>query len=238
MAIDICERLLWEESGQKALNYLRKRGLCDDTIRGFNLGFSPGGKFSGLWIPSGIVIPCKTKNNIWYIKVRLMPNRPCKCIHCKTEMDGPGTCSICGKVTKYKGVKGNRTSAIFNANELTGAEIALFCEGEFDAMIAWQELQKEMGVATLGSASNKLDLATWGKYLQYAQVILVAYHNDEAGEKGTKSLMDISSRVFRVPLHDSPHKDINEFFINGGDLWEWINPFLQKYAPLDQENVS
>ena len=35
---------------------------------------------------------------------------------------------------------GSKPAALYNAGDLIGRDVALFCEGEFDCMIAWQEL--------------------------------------------------------------------------------------------------
>ena len=37
------ERTLWGDAGQQGLDYLRRRGLTDETIRRFRLGFAPAG---------------------------------------------------------------------------------------------------------------------------------------------------------------------------------------------------
>jgi DNA primase len=232
-AIDICQAKLWTPEGRQALDYLRGRGLTDDTIRIYRLGYCPGVWFGELWIQRGVLIPCVIGLEVWYLKIRLLPGEPCRCSSCKTEMPGPGACPKCGEGNKYRGVKGNRTAAIFGADNLLGAEIGIFCEGEFDCMIASQELGDVAGVATMGSAGNHLDLATWGAYLLGLRYILAVYDTDEAGQKGAVALAALTERVAICALpHTNGVKDINDYTLAGGDLWAWLRGNLARLGAL------
>lgn len=237
--VDQCQETLWQPRYIKALEYLRGRGLADDTIRHFRLGYcaSVGGdpqgyyrNIAGLWIPRGIVIPCSVGGEYWYIKIRLLPGVPCRCNECGAVLPTPGDCHRCGQSNKYRGVKGNRPAAIFNADAMAGAEMALFCEGEFDAMIAHQDLNDVIPCVTMGSATNRPDLATWGRYLLPLRYILAAYDTDQAGKAGAAGLAALSKRVKRVELPEG-YKDINEYRQAGGELWPWLLNQLERIAP-------
>jgi DNA primase len=204
------EEILWGPNGRLALDYLRtRRGLHDDMTKDFHLGFHPTAKpydakswgfdeYEKLYIEKGIVIPCIVANHVWYIKIRTNSNN---------------------HKMKYRGIKGNRTAAIFNADELRPHRIelmgendydhittypteALFCEGEFDCMIASQELGGVIPIVTFGAANNTPDLATWGPYLLGINTILSTYDNDEAGQKGSSYLAKLSNRVHNCQLPD------------------------------------
>ena len=70
--ITTCRQNLLSKVGVRAQEYLRSRGLKDETIERFNLGYSTGVDIHGLWVPRGIVIPCVIAGKAWYfIKVRL-----------------------------------------------------------------------------------------------------------------------------------------------------------------------
>jgi hypothetical protein len=238
--ISECESELWQPKYAKVLDYLRGRGLQDDTIKRFRLGYCATGRrdsfgrdIAGLWVPRGVVIPCVVAGEVWYLKIRLVPGVPCRCQHCKAVLANPGRCPSCGKDTRYLGVKGNRTAAIFNADQLTGAGLALFCEGEFDCMTAHQVLNDVLPCVTFGSATNRPDLATWGAYLVPLKVILSAYDVDKAGESGAAMLADLAGeRVKLAPLPVGV-KDINDYHQAGGDLWAWIKPLLEFYDPVE-----
>ncbi len=220
-----CQEALWSPAGRPALEYLHSRKLSDLFIRFYHLGWSSGFQIGELRIPRGVVIPCIEAGQIWYLKVRALPGEPCQCIACHAEMPEPGLCPKCGAKTKYLGVKGNRSSAIFGAGNLIGSEYALLVEGEMDAMIADQELRC-LGVATLGSATNVPDLATWGKYLIGKKQIFAVYDNDQAGKAGAQNLARMSHRVVRLEL-PAGVKDINDFVLMGGDVWQWIKPHIE-----------
>lgn len=234
---------LWDPKYKKVLDYLRGRGLQDETIKRFGLGYCATGKASqygreiaGLYVPRGIVIPCMLAGAIWYLKIRLMPGIPCWCPTCKKGIAGPGICPICEKSVKYTGVKGNQTAAIFNAKKLEaqplGGGPALFVEGEFDCMLAEQEIGDYLPVATLGASTNRPDLATWGRYFLGQNVTMICYDMDTAGEKGAEAICEMSRYAVFTPLPEGLWKDITDFHQAGGSLQAWIRDYLNEYDPL------
>jgi len=205
-AIETCEKNLWSGAGENALRWLREvRKLNDEAIKNFRLGYSTGYAEGGLFIPRGVVIPCVVGGVVWYLKIRTSNGK-----------------------SKYTGVKGNRSNAIFNADEMLMAYDVLVVEGEFDAMTAWQELRDVMVPVTFGAAANRLDLATWGVYLVNVRNFLVTYDNDEAGENGARNLVSMSSRAKIAKLPDG-FKDVNEYHQQGGNLWNWIKKYAEQY---------
>jgi DNA primase len=244
-AIAIGKRALWSKEGERALDYLYRRGLRETAIDNWLLGYSKGmevhphpsaplplkgeglGGEGRLYIPRGVIIPCMEADQVWYLKIALLPGDPVKCQGCGESAPARSPCPRCGTVNKYRGVKGNRTAAIFGVDELRGSELALFVEGEFDAMIAWQELNDVIAVCTLGSATNSPDLATWGPYLVALERILAVYDDDQAGRAGLKALQEMSERVEAVHLPPGA-KDINDFVLHGGDLWTWLRGEVQR----------
>jgi DNA primase len=118
-------------------------------------------------------------------------------------------------------VSGNRTASIFGGDQLPGAVEALFVEGEFDALIAWQVLAGELPVCTVGSASNRLDLATWGAYLLTLERLYAVYDPDSAGESGRRWLEGLSERTRALRLPEGV-KDVNDFVLRGGDFAAWV----------------
>lgn len=243
--IEMCEDLLWGREGQAALDYLRRRGLRDDVIRYWRLGFSPGlslslspegekgqgGEAESIYLPRGVLIPCLALGEVWYLKISLLPGERVKCHGCRQPVPARQPCPKCGTVNKYRGVKGNRTNAIFGADELRGADLALFVEGEFDAMIAYQELNDVVAVCTLGSAGNRPDFAIWGACLLPLENILMLYDADRAGQAGLQALQELSERV--QPVHLPPGvKDINDYLLQGGDLWQWFKGVMEELGLL------
>ena len=228
-AIEICKNNLWSEAGQKACEYLKGRGISEKTSEYFNLGFSTGFKVGDLWIHKGIVIPCVVAGEVWYLKISLIPGDLVKCEGGEHKAPARKPCPSCGKVNKYRGVKGNRPAAIFNADSLRYETSCLVCEGEFDTMLASQEIGDQITPVTFGSATNRPDLATWGGYLLPIEKILAAFDNDEAGDKALADLMEMASnRVVLAPV-DLDVKDITELYLKTHDLRAWIEPYLESY---------
>ena len=207
---------LWRSS--EALTYLRDKRLLDDiTIRHFGLGFNPSdiwdkperwglspGDVRRVWLPKGIVIPCFVEKSLWYLKIRQFEREP-----------------------KYIHVTGS-VPALFGADSLWGAPLILLTEGEFDCMLTWKTLRDIAGVATLGSASKKLDLTHWARYLLPAEEIIAVLDTDQAGKAGARYLAGLSSQIYPVSIPSiSPSgKDITDFVQAGGDLWEWLKHHL------------
>ena len=211
-ALEVCEGNLWSNVGQRALTWLHNRGLTDATVRRYRLGYSPGAELSGLYIPHGVVIPCLVAGQLWYLKIRTNKNEPGE---------------------KYKTRRYSKTAAIYGADDLRGASMALFCEGEFDTMLANQEIGDVIPCVTFGSAQNMPDLATWGMYLLPITSALLAYDTDRAGQEGANKVLELlGERAKLALLPDGDWKDITEFHQAGGDLWLWIRNHIEFYTDL------
>jgi DNA primase len=194
--VNACQAALWSDAGARARAWLMQRGLTDDTVRHWRLGFNPRDqKLCGLWLPRGIVIPCLVAGELWYVKVRRAGGQP-----------------------KYTQVSGGRI-ALFGADTLAGRDVAVVAEGEFDAMLLHQEAGDLAGLVTLGSASARLP-DVWVPYLLGLHKLLVAYDADAAGAEGVTMWEALSARTQRLmPLAG---KDVTEFYLSGGDLRAWV----------------
>lgn len=205
------ERALWSDDGVKALAWLHKRGLKDETIKRFHLGFNPVERHKP-FVDRGITIPCFVGGNLWYVKIRRPAGDP-----------------------KYRCVGGSRPVALFNADDLQGVDRALLCEGEFDCMTAWQELNDVIACATFGAASNRPDLATWGLYLLPLRQVFVCFDND-ANETGWAAALDVCQLLGDAAKLAPPpegYKDLNDLYTSGGDLWAWLKHYLNFYSLPD-----
>lgn len=199
-----CSELLWSPEGAKARAWLNSRGLNDQTIRRWQLGYLPGDsmewrKNHGLSIPCGILIPGLIDRTVWYVKVRRAMGEP-----------------------KYLQVAGGHP-ALFGAETLKERRTAIITEGEFDAMLLHQECGDLVGVATMGSATaHPSDLMM--RYLLPVPEWLVAFDLDNAGEKGAHWWTDNSERSRRawIPWCDQSMKDLTDFHKAGGNLREWV----------------
>ena len=207
------EDTLWSDVGEPALNYLIGRGLTTRTIRTARLDYVPGDfrgwrLIEGMDVPCGITIPWFAVDALWAVKVRRATGFP-----------------------KYVQIAGGSSHGLYGADYLSYHQMALFCEGEFDVLIARQEVGKWLCPISLGSASNRLP-ARWQAELSGCRNILVAYDNDEAGMKGAEQLLKISPRFHALKLPFG--KDISDFYLQGGDVYEWLSENFNHKPPYPE----
>ena len=213
-----CQDALWTDAGANAREWLRNRGLNDDTLRQWHLGYSAADRWEDerpwgfvdkkrIGLPRGIVVPCIVADGVWYVKIRRPRNDP-----------------------KYIHVRGSRP-ALFGADTLGHHDYAVLTEGEFDAMLTWQCLHHatnpewhQIGVATLGSATNPLDVDTWAHYLLPVGRFLVCYDSDTDGAKGADRWSALTARARRVvvPTIKPNDKDLTDFHRSGGRILDLI----------------
>ena len=209
-----CEAALWSEAGAKARKWLHERGLADDTLRWWRLGYNPADrKIHGLWTPRGIVIPCFVGGVLWYIKIRRpVPGVP-----------GP----------KYQQVKGGRL-ALFGLDSLGSRRRVVICEGELDAVLLWQEAGDLVDVVAIGSKAAKPPLSLLA-HLAGASRWLVALDNDADGAAGWWA--EYSARVRRV--RSLQGNDLTDFHQAGGNLRAWVMYHLDRLdAETDPQSVT
>ena len=150
------------------------------------------------------MIPCIVKNDIWSVNIRRPQGNP-----------------------KYFKLRGSK-AALFGADNLRGSWLNIIVEREFDAILASQEIGDVCGVASLGSATSKLNLSLWESHLLPPRVILVANDSDPAGRKASHGLRRLSAQFYpmRIPTLNVGDKDITDYVMAGGDLWEWLKHHL------------
>ena len=62
---------LWSDAGVKPLDWLRQRGLSDETIRNAKLGYqATSGDVAGLYADRGVLIPWIAGDSIRFVQVR------------------------------------------------------------------------------------------------------------------------------------------------------------------------
>lgn len=203
--VNQAEEMLWSDMGEPALNYLIGRGLTTRTIRSARLGYVPGDfrgwrLIEGMDVPCGITIPWFASGALWAVKVRRAYGTP-----------------------KYQQIKGGNVNGLYGADGLADREVVLFCEGEFDALIAGQEAGELVAAVTLSSATAMLS-SRWYAELTHCHTMLVAYDRDPAGEKGTQRLLSLSPRFREITVPQG--NDISNFYLNGGDVYGWVEAQL------------
>ena len=211
--VDYARGELWKSTEQCARDYLMiDRGLDENTIRKFSLGYNPRDLFDDpakwgqdaqrVWCPRGIVIP-----HTLFVNVR----RP---------LPGDALAARIGAVkdlkeTKFAGVRGGRRGLF---GSITGKPVVMLAEGEFDTMLAHQAASEFCDVATLGGARHRLDSHD-AALLAGASIIVAVLDDDEAGQRGAAYLASVTPRVVTVI---PPDHDLTDAWKRGVNLRSWL----------------
>jgi DNA primase len=217
------EAQLWSETDTSARDWLHGRGLTDETIKVFRLGWNPQdwfikqrtawglhetlndkGKPKKLWLPLGLVIPKLTEDSI----VRLRFRRP----------DGD---------PRYYLLPGSETGALC----IPGGPACVVVESELDATLLHQDAGDLATMIALGSAQARPDHAA-AALLDQAETILVSLDSDEAGAKAAwQWWAQHYPKAKRWPVIRG--KDPTEARQNGLDLRAWILAGLPAQEPVE-----
>lgn len=207
------EQQLWTIGrGNGALLWVHGRGLTDETIKAFHLGWNSqdwflsreewglltvlkdNGKPKKLWLPLGLVIPKLASNQVARIRVRRPDGDP-----------------------RYYLVSGSETGPLIIPG---GVAACIVVESELDAILLHQEAGDMVTAVALGSASNRPDRAT-AAVLQQAEMVLVSLDADAAGARAAWGWWhEHYPRARRWPTING--KDPGEAHQNGLDLRAWI----------------
>jgi hypothetical protein len=197
-----------------AWHYLRvHRGLLPDTIRRAMLGFNPDGGLlpDGSTFPPGIHIPCMAGEQLWYVKARL----PKVALEASRKGGRP--------LPKYMMLRGSRT-ALFNADALPGARVAVVVEGEFDALLLGQFLPDGWAAVTMGGAGSLPD-ERFLPYFSGIERVLLGFDADPAGRRALASWQRLLGWAEAAPPLPAGVKDVTEFWQQDGDLRGWLRGF-------------
>lgn len=204
LIVTACAQELESRSAEHSRRWLHERGIRRATCERWKIGLNAVERHRhGLLVYEGITIPWFVNDNVVSVKIRHL------------QSDDP----------KYRSVSGSRRSGLFLHQDFRPGLPALIVEGEFDALIGWQEARDLVNVGTLGSASNAPDYAAVEQLLT-SPLILLCYDSDQPGEIGLDRWEGISprTRICRIPIG----KDLNELFLLTGDIRPWIDSVLRE----------
>lgn len=210
-----CEAILWSAQGEAAWAYLQRRGLGEDVLRAFHVGYNPQERYEeheewGLdrpddprrrvWVPRGITFPWFADGELWRLNVRRPLSRA----------------QIAGGEAKYIGPAGfgnalYNADALSHADGLDDARPAVLVEGEIDALTIVQACAgTAAAVATGSTAGSRRE--PWIGRLAAAPLVLVAFDHDAAlsgelqgaGDKAAAWWLHRlpNARRWQPPLHD------------------------------------
>ncbi|MCP4540119.1 MAG: hypothetical protein GY832_23525 [Chloroflexi bacterium] len=234
-----CKATLWAPGGAKALDWLRGRGLSDETIKSASLGYNaadltedratwgletpevkPGErKPRGVWLPRGVVIPWEIDGELWRVNVR----RP---VPAKSK-------------DKYRGPAGwGGGSPLYNAGALTIDKPAMMVEGELDALTLAQVAGNLVTPVATGSTTGARR-ARWIARLALCPAVLVSFDADEGGEGAAPYWLRVLDNARRWRPYWG---DANAMATDGADVRGWVeaalddeSEMLGQPAPIPQE---
>lgn len=208
------ENLLKTESGKKAKQYLNNRGISDETILQFNLGYAPEGwdnliknlkkqaSVSNETLETaGLVTQSSKDKTRYYDRFR---DRVIIPIHNdRGQVIAFGGRSLTEEnVPKYLNSpetpvfhKGKNIYALYQARESIKTEdCVILVEGYFDAISAHAHGVKNV-VATLGTALTSYQLRLLGKYTE-SKRLYMAFDADQAGIDATDRGIEVIKETF------------------------------------------
>ena len=213
---------LWTPTGKPMLDFLTgERGLNEETIKKFSLGFLPldrwkaatalglveilkeNGQPNKYWIPRGLTIPLCKDDQVLRVRIR----RP--------KSDG---------APRYYLLRGSDTRAMVLG---TDKSVSILVESELDALLLHQEAGDLVNVISLGNAQTRPDQGA-AEILNQSQLILVALDADRAGAaESWKWWKEHYRRAHRWPSIRG--KDPGEMWAAGVNIRTWIEAALMEY---------
>jgi DNA primase len=211
------QRVLFESPlGKSALDYLYERGFTDETLKAYEVGFSPSAvvdyiaikalSFSDLTKLEDIEHLFKLKNGSFQDKFSGRITFPLKT--CSNRTLGFAAREIDGTLPKY--LNSTESSEYHKARCLYGIQVAteaifdsnyaILCEGYTDAM-AFHQVGQTMAVACGGTHATQYQLALIGRYTMN---LVLAFDADDAGDGVTDQTTALAKKMgFKVARLDT-----------------------------------
>ena len=227
------EHALLQPSGQQALRYVRQRGLSDETVQHFQMGYAPGGWQTlyrylveekqiavGLVEQAGLIIARQNQQGHYdRFRDRLMIP-----IHDQqSRLIGFGSRTLTNEEPKYLNSPEtelfNKGQVLFGLDKarksIVQQDKAIVVEGYFD-VIALHAAEISNAVASMGTALTSAQIRQLLRYTESKQIIL-NFDADKAGQKATDRAIseveelalrgEVQLRVLNLPNG----KDADEF---------------------------
>lgn len=205
LVVTECAQAIESRAAEDTRKWLRDRGLKRSTLEYWKIGHNAKEQYlHGLKVHEGITIPWFANDQVISVKIRQFR-----------------------RDSKYVSIAGSRPSGVFLHQDIRAAIPTILFEGEFDALLAWQEVRDLVNVGTLGSAGIAPDQHALIQLLG-SPLILLSYDRDDPGTDAIKRWQETTERcrVARVP-HG---KDLTDFFMQGGDIKSWASGELSRHT--------
>jgi Zn ribbon nucleic-acid-binding protein len=213
-----CKDRLWsdETAAQSALEYLKGRGLTQDTIEAAGLGVNHKDRFheperwgldsdSKVWLPRGVVIPWADSEGVSGVNIR----RPAGDVQPGADEEWKGR--------KYQRAPGP-SAPLYGVPWIEDGNPVVLVEGEFDALAVAQVALDVCSPVATGSTGGARR-SEWRDLLADAPAVLVAFDDEAAGESASLTWIDALPNATRWPPHAA---DTGEMLEQGKDLRMWV----------------
>ncbi len=221
---------LYEPEGREGLDYFYRRGLPDNIIRRFGLGYSPKSRYAlcdhlrKLGFKDNEIVAANLafrSQDGRRIVDRFYDRVMFPIIDLRGNVIAFGGRILSDQKPKYLNTSDTpafkKSANLFSLNNAknTGERTLILCEGYMD-VIALNKAGFKNAVATLGTALTSEQAILMKRY---ADEVIICYDADEAGQKATAraiTLLRNAGLVIRV-LSIPEGKDPDEFIRNKGD---------------------
>lgn len=196
------EEFLW--TNVKMLDYLKERGLSEQTIRAMRLGYWPDGDLGWeIGSEAAIEIGLKKPTNEWTLRDRIIiPYTRDGIVETVRGRANPfGDDKI-----KYMSLPGTEVT-LFYPQALDVASPIFIAEGEFDAIVLYQ-----VGYQALASPGANVGIA---KQLLSFPRCYICFDGDDAGRSGAKAIKNQVPEVYEVSLPDG--MDVSDYIKTYGE---------------------
>lgn len=224
-------KMLYSEEGKEALMYLKGRGLSQNTITHFGLGFSPKSKYAlvnhlaskGFKNSEMVQANLAYNNRNGNVSDRFFNRVMFPIIDLRGNVIAFGGRIMGDLKPKYLNTsdtpvfKKNQNLFSMNFAKKSKENKFILAEGYMD-VIALNQAGFDYAIATLGTSLTKEQVRLMSRY---TNEVIIAYDSDEAGQKATKraiSLLrqaDLVIRVLTIPKGKDPDEFIKSYGKDG-----------------------
>lgn len=206
---------LFSPAGKTAKEYLNSRGLCDDTLKNYKIGFDV--------VKKAVVIPLDSEgDHVTALK--------------RFHFEGKTW-----KMSNGKKIVTTHGHAVLYCAKLIGdAERVIVCEGELDCLV----LRQRGYDAVTGSAGAETWKDEWTQNLVGKHVV-ICYDSDTAGRSGAdkvaNAIISVVSSVRKVDLFGNKDnkdlKDVTDYFVEEKKTKENLEQLIER-AVVIQKHVG
>ena len=202
---------LWTPEGRAGLDYLRSRGLTDETIHKARLGCDIR------WSPkAGRRVPCVTIP--WYADGKYW-KITCRDIRMNCPPD-----------QRYFSLSGSTNDGLYCGDVLKARRgfVTFLVEDEFSALAIAQEAGDLVNVVAISGADSECN-NVWTMRLAASLAVMLAFDADQAGRNAAQKwrrILSYNSRRY-APLC----KDANDMLIKGWSVRTWAQGAIEHTVP-------